>query len=519
MVDRIFKFFSSLRLTVVLLSAGLVLVFVGTLAQVHEGLYQAQVRYFRSWFIWQPTVGDSVWPILLPGGYLIGTMLLINLVAAHLKRFKLTTQKIGIQLIHGGIILLLLGQLLTDVLARESSMKLVEGTSKDYSEDFHANELVVIDKSNPQSDGVVSIPESLLASAKDIQDPALPVTLKIRDCWPNCEVNAIAPPGSIAPPADHGNFTNMLVYPIAASGQNPEDVQAAALVEVISPKGSLGTFLVPSKIDNSEVQTFAYGDHEWTLSMLFAPMIGGNQLAVSDVSDSSPEGMINFPEAELARKGELKRDGLPVTLSVKEFWPQCRLYHQLAPNSVQPRITRGGLVGTFVTPMARVTDPDHRDFPAAVVEIFNGPNSLGTWLLWTANSSDDIFLVGNKPLQLAFRHKRYYEPYRIGLVKFTHDKYKGTTTDKNFASRLRVINPQGNEDREVLIKMNSPLRYAGTTYYQGSFDPRDPHVSILQVVTNPSWLTPYLSCLLVMLGLIWQFGSHLIGFALKRRTT
>src|SRR5579859_7387122 len=103
MVDRIFKFFCSLRLTVTLLCFALILVFVGTLAQVHEGLFQAQTRYFKSWFIWQPTIGDNVWPIALPGGYLIGTLLLINLLAAHIKRFQFTTKKIGIQLIHGGI--------------------------------------------------------------------------------------------------------------------------------------------------------------------------------------------------------------------------------------------------------------------------------------------------------------------------------------------------------------------------------------------------------------------------------
>src|SRR4030088_2695456 len=104
MFNRLLKALTSLRLTVVLLCLGVVLVFVGTLAQVNEGLYQAQTRYFKSWFVWQPTIGDSVWPILLPGGYLIGTMLLINLLAAHLKRFKLTTKKIGIHLIHGGLI-------------------------------------------------------------------------------------------------------------------------------------------------------------------------------------------------------------------------------------------------------------------------------------------------------------------------------------------------------------------------------------------------------------------------------
>src|ERR1700755_1327232 len=109
MVDRLFKLFSSLRLTVTLLCFALVLVFVGTLAQVHEGLYDAQVRYFKSWMVWRPTIGDSTWPIALPGGYLLGTLLLINLLAAHIKRFQFTKKKIGINLIHAGLILLLLG--------------------------------------------------------------------------------------------------------------------------------------------------------------------------------------------------------------------------------------------------------------------------------------------------------------------------------------------------------------------------------------------------------------------------
>jgi hypothetical protein len=36
--------------------------------------------------------------------------------------------------------------------------------------------------------------------------------------------------------------------------------------------------------------------------------------------------------------------------------------------------------------------------------------------------------------------------------------------------------------------------------------------STLQVVRNPSWLTPYLSCILVGAGLLIQFLSHLFGF-------
>ena len=52
------------------------------------------------------------------------------------------------------------------------------------------------------------------------------------------------------------------------------------------------------------------------------------------------------------------------------------------------------------------------------------------------------------------------------------------------------------EDRDVLIRMNSPLRHAGDSYYQASFEPGD-QVSVLQVVRNPASLTPYVACSLV----------------------
>ena len=93
----------------------------------------------------------------------------------------------------------------------------------------------------------------------------------------------------------------------------------------------------------------------------------------------------------------------------------------------------------------------------------------------------------------------------------------GTDIPKNYSSRVRLTRPETGEDREVLIYMNNPLRYGGETYYQSSFLPGDTG-TILQVVRNPSWLTPYVACVLVGVGLSWQFLSHLLKF-LKKRTT
>src|SRR5271154_5052114 len=120
LVSRLIKIFTSLRLTGVLLAFAIVLVFIGTLAQVDEGLYNAQARYFRQWIVLGLDVFGRKIPLILPGGYLIGTMLLMNLVAAHIYRFQLSAKKIGIQITHAGVILLLVGQLVTDMFSRET---------------------------------------------------------------------------------------------------------------------------------------------------------------------------------------------------------------------------------------------------------------------------------------------------------------------------------------------------------------------------------------------------------------
>src|SRR3954471_8239281 len=88
LLDRAAKFFTSLRLTVVLLALSIILVWVGTVAQADEGLYNAQARYFKHWFVSGISLFGHHVPIALPGGYLLGTLLLINLVAAHIQRFK-----------------------------------------------------------------------------------------------------------------------------------------------------------------------------------------------------------------------------------------------------------------------------------------------------------------------------------------------------------------------------------------------------------------------------------------------
>jgi hypothetical protein len=117
------------------------------------------------------------------------------------------------------------------------------------------------------------------------------------------------------------------------------------------------------------------------------------------------------------------------------------------------------------------------------------------------------------------------------LLKATHTVYPGTITSanpqgipKDFRSRVRLDNAQTGEKREVEISMNHPLRYGGFTFYQYQMDAGQlaeqagrTASSVLQVVRNPSWLTPYIGCAMVAGGLVIQFLIHLAGFVTKQK--
>ena len=62
-----FALLSSLKLTLVCLAAAIVLIFAGTIAQVHLGIHEAQQRYFQSLLVWWPPEGGVRIPIF-PGG-------------------------------------------------------------------------------------------------------------------------------------------------------------------------------------------------------------------------------------------------------------------------------------------------------------------------------------------------------------------------------------------------------------------------------------------------------------------
>jgi ResB-like family protein len=245
LVSRLIKIFTSLRLTVILLAFAILLVFIGTLAQVDEGLYNAQARYFRQWIIFGLDLFGRRIPIILPGGYLIGTMLLLNLVAAHIYRFQLSTKKIGIQLTHLGVILLLVGQLVTDMMARETQIRFTEGQTKSYSESPRSCELIFASDDGANGEQVVAIPDKLLARGGEMKIDGLPFTIRVKNYWKNSEPTFRAPMMQNGLPlTTNGVAANFDFRPAAETKTMDDKNVPTALIEIIGVNGSLGDWII-----------------------------------------------------------------------------------------------------------------------------------------------------------------------------------------------------------------------------------------------------------------------------------
>ena len=451
--------FASLRLTVAVLILSMLLIFFGTLAQVTRGIWWVMDQYFTSWTVVVPfsifAPADRPVPgsFPFPGGATLGLILLINLIAAHSVRFHVRARgfqqvigygllalgaaviwwfhatpvagrlsaafgllamlligavvyvpfiagtavlfgrKVGIVLIHGSLILLIVGEGVTRLTAVEASMPIYEGEAINWVQDMRTSELVVVDPSDPRRDKVTVIPEAVLIDAfyegQTVSHPDLPFDLRVDAFYTNSSFRRRGPVVEPATPEMKGLASQFVLEPLAeVSG------------------------------------------------------VGGQ--------------MYNLP-------------GLKVTL------------------------LRGGatLGHYYLSTITTFIGESYKTIP------------------------QNVFLDGNI-LQLDYRFERHYKPYTIQLLDFHHDLYPGTQVPKNFASDIRLTDPETGTDREIKIRMNEPLRYAGETFFQSGYIPGDVG-TILQVVKNPGWTLPYIACTLGGAGLTIHFMLSLSKFLRRRR--
>lgn len=186
------------------------------------------------------------------------------------------------------------------------------------------------------------------------------------------------------------------------------------------------------------------------------------------------------------------RDGISV--SVEQNYDNCAAYGSSPHNieRIEPK---------------RVEDNRERNIPGLVLSVKND-NAEGTLnsrvVLYGGAGAPAHCILGSDTLLISLQPGYFKLPVQVELIKFTKEEHPGTQTAKSFKSRVRVTGPQ--LDREAVISMNRPFRYKSLTFYQSSYSMQNGRmVSTLSVVENPVRFVPYLTGIIIMVGLMYHF--------------
>lgn len=465
-MKRFIDFFLSLKLTVTLLSLSMILVFAGTLAQVDQGIWTVMDQYFRCFVaeidlhVFFPRSMDipNVW-IPFPGGFLIGWLLVINLITVHWKSFKIQTN--GGRRI-AGLLFLLLGVLVTVGVMFGWGSASVAATESD------AFWRVFLRLGRGTLAAVVFYIACLLLYRKRAGMVLL-----------------------------HAGILFLLIGEFATA-----------------------LYAVEATMTIREGETVNFIDHSQQM-----------ELAFTDTSNSDFDTTTVIPQRELMNDDAiLQPAALPFDIKINRYMQNSSRPQPLQgiPETLLSRYPQYEDYGSrlYVAEQPEVSGTGGaRNAPAVDIELFDRTTgtSLGRYILslWFypnfVNRTWDMptnITVDGKTYTTYFRFHREHlrspsgHPYSVKLLDFVHEKYEGTQMPKDFSSQIQLVNEGDQVDRELRIWMNNPLRYARRTFYQSGYLPDDSG-TVLQVVRNDTWMIPYLSCMIVFVGMAAQFIQSL----------
>ena len=237
------------------------------------------------------------------------------------------------------------------------------------------------------------------------------------------------------------------------------------------------------------------------------------ELAIINTSASSFDEFTIFDQPLLKRNQVLAHANLNFEIEIINYLENCEPTKRNSPAGIQHK----GMLKNFMLSELKPEKEDNWNRPGMIYKISNsGTNADGMYGIFLGQPISQTVSVNNKDYTIILRRKRTYLPFSIELLDFKKILHPGTEIPKSYSSDITLI--ENGVARKILIQMNEPLRYKGYTFFQSSFiEGADSETSVFAVVKNYGRLFPYISSIIMCVGLLFHLSQKLPDLFRKSR--
>lgn len=240
---------------------------------------------------------------------------------------------------------------------------------------------------------------------------------------------------------------------------------------------------------------------------------GGQNAVVEDYHDRvltvtrNDDIIAVIPASRLKPGSDLEISDLPFRISVESYCRNCAP----SPFNGENRPPRRGPAAKIVMNEAPLEKSDEANHGAVTLRITGASAEQdGIYLLTEIMPITPVIEGTVNAYGLRFAHAETKLPFSFHLEDVIRHVHPGTDTPRAFESKL-TVNDNG-VTWPVEISMNHPLRYKGYTFYQSSYIRDDAgEKTVLSAVWNAGRLFPYISTLIIAVGLILHIALNVRG--------
>lgn len=134
---KVYDFLSGFKLATFTILLLFLLTWLATLEQIDNGLFPTLRKYFSWQELWLiPELNGKTLPIILPGGYYVCALLLLNMILGGIIRIRKGWKQAGNLISHFGIVFMLLGGGVAHHFEERGNMAVGEGETSNVAEDY-----------------------------------------------------------------------------------------------------------------------------------------------------------------------------------------------------------------------------------------------------------------------------------------------------------------------------------------------------------------------------------------------